>query len=311
MHREFKELLPDATGVSGFVIAIFVDVRGFSSFARFAESSEAAIFLRRVYVRIMDDFFPHASFFKPTGDGLLIVIPYEAENLEVRLNESLQACMELVARFPVLCADDPMVNFEVPKELGAGIARGATTCLVSGGKKLDYSGRPLNLASRLMDLARPCGIVFDEGLGVHLLSKNLVNQFDSERVYLRGIAERTPIRVFYTKQHTVISAHDKQPIHKLRWREQKETLTMKEVKDRDYRFIYRLEQEPLDPQAIELRVQFPHVRRSGKKSEGYNREETFSDFFFENRAGNSVLVVNFPALAQMLEEQGVITSACK
>ena len=39
------------------MVVVFLDVRGFSSFAKLAESSEAALFLRSIYIKILDDVF--------------------------------------------------------------------------------------------------------------------------------------------------------------------------------------------------------------------------------------------------------------
>jgi class 3 adenylate cyclase len=173
MHRQLKELLVKAVGVSEFVVAINLDVRGFSSFAKLAESSEAALFLKRVYLRILDEFFADASFFKPTGDGLLIIMSYTEDTLQKVMKESVESALRAVEQFPSLCVDDPMINFTVPTKLGAGMARGAATRLTSQEKILDYSGRPLNLASRLMDLARPKGVVFDNSFGIALLPEGV------------------------------------------------------------------------------------------------------------------------------------------
>ena len=61
MHRALKSLLPRAKGESRLVVVVFLDVRGFSSFAKMAESSEAALLLRSIYIRILDDYFPAAT----------------------------------------------------------------------------------------------------------------------------------------------------------------------------------------------------------------------------------------------------------
>ena len=81
MHREFRELLEKATGFSEFVVAINVDIRGFSPFSKTVESPEVAMFIKRVYMKLIDEYFSNASFFKPTGDGLLVILPYTEENL--------------------------------------------------------------------------------------------------------------------------------------------------------------------------------------------------------------------------------------
>ena len=66
----------------------------------------------------------------------------------------------LVEAFGQITANDFMINFPVPQRLGVGVARGTATRLASGGQVLDYTGRCLNLAARLMDKARPYGVVF-------------------------------------------------------------------------------------------------------------------------------------------------------
>jgi hypothetical protein len=82
VHNELRKLLPKATGSSGFVVAVNLDVRGFSSFAKLAESSEAAIFLKRVSTPAsLDDYFSDVAFFRPTGDGLLVLLSYDSESL--------------------------------------------------------------------------------------------------------------------------------------------------------------------------------------------------------------------------------------
>jgi hypothetical protein len=76
MHRTLKRLLADAAGESQWVVAINLDIRGFSS-RMSANPSETALYLKKVYARILDSYFTNLSFFKPTGDGLLVVIPFE------------------------------------------------------------------------------------------------------------------------------------------------------------------------------------------------------------------------------------------
>jgi class 3 adenylate cyclase len=161
MHREFRELLNEAKGESQYVIAVNADIRGFSAFSKTVESPDTAIFIKRVYITLIDKYFPNAFFFKPTGDGLLLTIPYEDKSLKEVIRATVDTCLKVVEQFPKFCEDDPMINFETPQKIGIGISRGTVCRLVSKDKTLDYSGRVVNLASRLMDMARPGGIVFD------------------------------------------------------------------------------------------------------------------------------------------------------
>src|SRR5574341_1309548 len=111
MHREFRQLLKKATGHSEFVIAINLDIRGFSSFSKAVDSPEAALFLKKIYTKLIEDYFPDASFFKPAGDGLLIIIPYDEENLAKIIAKTIGTCGLLLAEFGSLCANEPMINF--------------------------------------------------------------------------------------------------------------------------------------------------------------------------------------------------------
>ncbi len=206
MYRQFKQLLPEARGVSQFIVGMNIDVRRFSEFALRVESAEAIVFLKSIYAKILGEYFQDAPFFKPTGDGLLIVLPYAPETLHQTVGAAVERALALVEDFPRLTEGDPMVNFPVPEDLGIGMARGAASGLVAGDEVLDYSGRVLNLASRLMDLARPAGVVLDSSVGVELLPEELASRFARGDVTIRGIAEAAPLPIFYTPDRTELPA---------------------------------------------------------------------------------------------------------
>jgi len=212
VHRQLKALLRDAEGSSHFVVAIFVDIRGFSSFAKMAESVEATVFLKCVNTKIIDEYFSEASFFKLNGDGMLLIIEYRPGQVGDAVNYAVDSSLRLVHDFPALTDDEPMVNFDTPNLLGVGVARGAATRLDSGDLILDYIGRPLNLAARLIDLARPSGVAFDQSLGPDLLKPDLLSQFTTDQAYLKGIAEAEPLKVWIASERTVVSPPTKQPI---------------------------------------------------------------------------------------------------
>jgi adenylate cyclase len=241
MHKQLKKLLPRAKGESRLVVVVFLDVRGFSSFAKIAESSEAALFLRSMYTKILDSYFPDAQFFKPTGDGLLIILDYDEDNLAEIVNSAIESSLRLVGDFADLTIDDPMVNFEVPDSIGIGLARGAATALVSDDYILDYSGRPLNLASRLMDLARPRGVVFSESLGWSLLEDEYAAQFSADKVYVKGIAEDLPMTAYIAIDMVSLPESCKRPINRYsRKTTGEEEITFKQFQERGI-FIYPLE----------------------------------------------------------------------
>ena len=304
MHREFRELLEKATGFSEFVVAINVDIRGFSPFSKTVESPEVAMFIKRVYMKLIDEYFSNASFFKPTGDGLLIIIPYTEENVDKVVNKTIMTCSHVLIDFGSFCVNDPMINFEVPRKVGIGLSRGSACRLISGDKILDYSGKVLNLASRLMDLARPRGIVFDANFGIELLPEKIIKHFAKESVYIKGIAERESIDIYYTKAYTRISQLNKQPIEEIKWERVEDTRTLKQIRDFGPTFIYDLSSKPVDPDQIKVKITHPGVVR-GRKRAGILTTFSFSNFGYYLEAGKPRLRLEFDALAKRLEIGGV------
>lgn len=212
MHREFKKLLEGAKGVSELIVAVFIDIRGFSSFSKKTESLLVGVFIKQVYKRILDAYFPNSTFFKPTGDGLLIILACDESNVKDVVAKAIAACHKIVQDFSSLCKQDPVVNFPVPDRIGIGVARGPATRLESEGKILDYSGHTLNLAARIMDLARPRGVVLDSSVGIELVPNELKLGLSSTPVFLRGVAETEPVTVYYDEKLTQIPESNKHPL---------------------------------------------------------------------------------------------------
>ena len=183
MYRIFREALDTATGEARSIIAVIIDIRDFSAFSQKCDSFDVAMFLKRVYINIIDSYFNFSSFYKSTGDGLLLTIPFDANNLEEMVRKTVVSCTACHREFANICSDDHMINFEVPDRIGIGVARGSACCLISGGMTIDYSGRLINLTSRLTALARPSGIVMDESLGINFLEK-IQGKTSSKRTYI-------------------------------------------------------------------------------------------------------------------------------
>ncbi len=304
MHRVFRKMLKDARGVSEFIIAVNIDIRGFSSFSKKVESPETAMFIKRVYIKLIDNYFSDASFFKPTGDGLIITIPYTEENLKTIARRTVRFCFKVLREFGIICKNDPMINFEVPRKVGIGISRGTACSLVSKDTVLDYSGRVLNLASRLMDLARPSGIVFDADFGIELLLDEQIKLFAKDNIYIKGIAEREPIRIFYTKKLTRISPLNKHPLDKIKWNTIKDTRTLKQIKDLRPTFMYEIQTQPIDSSEIAVKISYPGVLR-GRKQEKFKTILDFINFEYYLEAGKPRLNIDYNTLAEKLEKRGV------
>lgn len=221
MHKEFKKLLKSAEGSSEQIISIFADIRGFSNFSQVTESPDTAMFVKRAFLNILDSYFSYAKYFKSTGDGLLIIVPFSERNLSNVCNKVIVSAQECHSNFDSICAGDPMINFSAPNKIGFGIARGTACCLRSRGKILDYSGRLLNLSSRLMNLARPSGIVIDGDFKIELLNAESRSKFENGIAYLRGIAEDEPRRVHILKGTVSLPYESQSPIRGASWGEHK------------------------------------------------------------------------------------------
>jgi len=264
LHREFKRLLKDAIGVSEYVIVINLDIRGFTPFCESVDSLNVATYIKRVYAKILNDFFKNASYYKPTGDGLIIVIPYTEKDLGEVVNSTVSSCLTLLETFPSLCANDPMINFSTPKKIGIGVTRGSACCIKSGDKVLDYSGRTLNLASRLMDLARPSGIVTDDSFSINLLPEKIRELFTDQEVYLKGIAEEESIKIHFTKRYTLIPEQQKHPLKEPRWNVDEREYTYSDVisqfgAERNLGIV--LSRKPLDTKQITLKISYHPASR--------------------------------------------------
>jgi len=303
MHRLFRKALDDATGVSQFVIVVIIDIRGFSAFSQRCESPDTAMFIKRVYMKMIDMYFNFASFYKSTGDGLLLTIPFDEKNLEETCRKVIASCMACHSEFANICNGDPMITFEVPTKIGIGIARGTACCLISGETIIDYSGRLLNLASRLTNLARPSGIVIDGAFGIDLLTKEQKDNFGEEGVYLDGIAEDEPIQVYFTKEFTTIPKRNRQPIAAKRWRNMRDIKPYRDLL-KFTRFRYYLESEPVSSEDIKITV--THYKVVAKRVEKkYVTIIDFADFTYEVAGGKPILWLNCAKLCEILEKNQV------
>ncbi|MHB1640057.1 MAG: nucleotidyl cyclase domain-containing protein [Candidatus Dormibacteria bacterium] len=213
LHERFREELRTARAGSCQVLATFLDIRGFSSFSAVGESFDTALYLRSIFDKILSDIFADAAYFKSTGDGLMLIheLHHTAAQLPEMVSSVLLRATGLVDAFGAMVANDPTINFEVPQHLGVGIARGSVTKLVSDSGVLDYTGRCLNLAARLMDKARPYGVVFNDRRASDLMTEQVATLFTLDSVCLRGIAETSPL-VILISRGVNISQADREPI---------------------------------------------------------------------------------------------------
>jgi len=197
------------------VLTTFIDIRGFSKFAGIAESSDTAIFLRDMYSRVLTHFFPEFTYAKPTGDGLMIVreLATEVDAVEAAGCGKFSNAVQLVKDFPGLTDENVLITISVPRRIGIGIARGsATRIVVDDGAIIDYSGRCLNLAARLMDLARPQGVIFSDRHARALLGEEIADELSNDDVYIKGVSEDDPVSILFTPEWVAIPEIAYEPI---------------------------------------------------------------------------------------------------
>lgn len=256
MNKKLNELLADARGASDLVVAIFVDVRGFSSFSTKHDSRDVVNFVKHIYTKILKDYFLTATFVKPTGDGLMIIFSYgeNEDNVTTLVIGIIEKCQKLVHDFETFCADNPVLNFDVPNKIGIGMSRGSAHKLVSGNEIVDYSGHVLNLAARLMELARPAGLVLEAGViaGVNPLPAPLQN-FIAVKAYPKGVAENRPVTIYVDNQMTTIPVEYRTPAETKRTMKEEKTnleAIMNLSEEGVQRYFIILDSEPIDIQSI-------------------------------------------------------------
>jgi len=304
MHRAFREKLDSAKGVSEFVIALNIDIRGFSDWSLEVDSAQTALYIKKLYAKLIDKYFAEAAFVKPTGDGLLVVLNFEEEQVADAVAEVVRNSIEIVRTFGSLCDNEPAINFDVPKDVGIGISRGAASRLTSDDLTLDYSGRVLNLASRLMDIARPKGVVFDSQLGVQLLPKELKSKFKARKIYLKGVAPRTPLDIRCWPKSIQPPPVNLSPIGEPRWEHVEYPMTVSDLDEEDAIFALDLPSHPPDPATLTCEVSHDAVTPKGARSAAFLTQLDVPVKYID-AAGNAQASLDQSELAQRLKEGGV------
>jgi len=168
---------------------------------------------------------------------------------------------------------------------------------------IDYSGRLLNLASRLTDIARPSGIVIDGSFGINLLSEEQQDNFEEAEVYLDGIHEYDPIQVYFTKEFTTIPKRNRQPIAAKRWQHEKDVKPYRDLLKFNS-FRYSLKSEPRSSDDIKITIEHSKVI-GGRVSKQYSSYYDFEDFTYLMIADKPIVRVDFAALREILKPQRV------
>lgn len=298
MYKNLKEQLLKSNAESQFVIAVNVDIRGFTDFCRRSKDAEVSLFLQTIYLRITSEYFPTVEFCKPTGDGLMIVIPYQKESFSESMNSVLTKCIELLDSFDSFCKDDDNIYFPVPDKIGIGISRGCSCCIKANGTIIDYSGQVLNVASRLMDIARPKGIIVENNFDINTLDGDYA--FGTDSVYLTGVAEREPVNIYYQKDDVTIKTFNKHPIGVSDWKTIERKIQYKEIAPFET-YSITLEGEPYSEGAIVIQTVCPDKRTGtrGDISSFLNKE----DWELKRIGDTYIIYFKTNSIKQLIDEE--------
>lgn len=299
-----RDQLVHAQGRSEFVIVVFVDVRGFSRFSKVTESPDSAMFIKRFYLKLLDDYFSGASFCRPTGDGLMMIFRYDEENLPEVSRLILEACIRCLSDFSMMFTGDPMINFEVPQNIGFGIARGTACCLHAGDESIDYSGHLLNLAQALLDLARPSGIVIDGGFRGEMIPENLKQDFQRQLIYIAGVAESEPVEVFVQKDFVRLPAKAHKPITEKPWKTHHSVVNIAQLGSIGDTYAVVLPTQVDVAEEINVTMVTPALQ-NGREIKGYSVEHTFDSFDLSNKPRRALVSLDLKRATSLLQGNNI------
>lgn len=296
MKEDWLELLKNARGISEYIFAISIDIRGFTSYCMRVDSQNVATYISKLYQKILNDYFPIVRYSKPMGDGLFITIKYNEDNLVELSNRIVDRCIALVDDFPMLMDDESMITDALPDRIGIGLTRDSACCIITDEEEIiDYSGKTLNHASRLMDKARPCGLVCDLRQFDGILKTEIRELFEEDSICLRGISEKTPIKILYLSGKVLIDERDRTPINEPAWNEIKQNYKHKTIKAWGNTFVFPLQKIPDNPENILLYFIFRRyvegkIIRKIRSRKTYTLESKELDYSL--RGGEPILRLN-------------------
>ena len=304
MHRELSRLLKDAKGAATFAMIVDLDIRGFSKATKTLDSAQTGAFLRRAYQAVINEWFPFVSYYKPVGDGLLLVTEYDEEDVDEKGERVLNACMDALRGFSSVCAELSWLCPALPGRLGIGVARGAVCRLESHGKILDYLGTPVNLAFKLANLARPSGTVAERTFIPGSPASSGAPMLATADVYIPGLADEMPIQIMYTQDETSIPQHALRPTGKIVWARKQYAVPLKRIRSLGPQFGLTLAGEPKTEDRILVRIKHPTIA-NGRQRRGYYTEFHFDRFEYVLDADTPQVILRFDLLADALAEYGL------
>jgi hypothetical protein len=75
---------------------------------------------------MVDDYFPFGTFYKSTGDRLMVTVHFNRDTVVDMITRALDGAVRAVEVFRTVARNNPMITFKTPTHMGIGIARGTT-----------------------------------------------------------------------------------------------------------------------------------------------------------------------------------------
>ncbi len=247
----------------------------------------------------------------------MVVIAYDEFNVKDVVANAMATCHKLLGEFNTFFKEEPVVNFSVPNRIGIGVARGPATRLEAEGKILDYSGNTLNLAARLMDLARPTGVVLDSSVSMELIPKEVGKHFTKiYPVFLRGVAESEPVTIYCNQLLTKIPESCRHPLD-AKWNvldNKVKVSALKKVFGMHVTvYFLKLPSEPIDPKGISVELRWavgvPKGIPKGASKEERVFSMSFHSFDYQPQGAEPVISLNLVKLMKLLDEQEELSDA--
>jgi len=122
-------------------------------------------------------------------------------------------------------------------------------------------------------------------------------------VYLKGIHEDEPIKIYYVPEFTTILEYNKKPITEKKWRNKTDIKPFRDiVKLSHYKYI--LESEPAS--ADDIKIELLHRKvMDGRVSKRYRSYIRYKGFIYSVEAGKPTVYIDFPEISEILKANDV------
>jgi hypothetical protein len=159
-----------------------------------------------------------------------------------------------------------------------------------------------------MGLARPSGVVLDGAFQISLLKPEVQRLFAEADVYLRGLAEDSPLRIFCLRDVVKLPAEALHPLTVEKWDSWSNSLALKEWEK--YAPTLRIDlPTPLKrPDAAIIKL-FHAPYRGQKRVKGPLSSRTYRGWEYKMAGADAYLRVDLESLLDLLKKEGVPANA--